>query len=317
MPRIYSFGLFEFDADLLQLTRDGRPVRLQRQPAQALAILLERAGSLVTREELRRAVWGDHTFVDFERGLNFCIGQIRSALADDADAPRYIRTSPKKGYELICPVRTVGDPRQPTVQSSPPEPGARGLGHRVPALAAALAVTMTAAAAVVSYYHYAVSGRSAQVIVAVARFDNETGDPELTRFSDSLTDSIVEQLTLRGAGQFEVIGNSAILRRSREQRDLRAIATSLHASFVVLGQVQRDSQHVRVLGHLIRLPEETHVSVSRFDDVADRTLAGTADIASRIARKFAGLLTQSNKSLSVRDFRPFLFLVPGMANLAS
>src|SRR5438309_6172028 len=100
----YRFGVFEFDARTLDLSREGRPIRLQPQPAQVLLTLVANAGRIVSRDELRQAVWRDDTYVDFDRGLNFCIAQIRSALGDDAGAPRYIRTIPKKGYEFVCPV---------------------------------------------------------------------------------------------------------------------------------------------------------------------------------------------------------------------
>src|SRR5437588_9675507 len=96
--RKVRFGLYEFDLDTLELRRDGSALRLQAQPKQVLACLVANAGRAVTREELRRAVWGNETFVDFERGLNFCISQIRSALRDDAANPTYIQTIPKQGY---------------------------------------------------------------------------------------------------------------------------------------------------------------------------------------------------------------------------
>ena len=88
MPRT-RFGLFEFDPASGVLTREGVPIRLQPQPARVLALLVEQAGELVTRDDLRAAVWDGATFVDFERGLNFCIAQVRGALGDSADSPRF------------------------------------------------------------------------------------------------------------------------------------------------------------------------------------------------------------------------------------
>src|SRR5215467_15826365 len=99
----YRFGLYEFDATKLELRREGVLVRLQAQPAQVLACLLERAGEVVTREELRKRVWADGTFVDFDAGLNFCISQLRSALQDEVAQPVYIRTIQKSGYQFIAP----------------------------------------------------------------------------------------------------------------------------------------------------------------------------------------------------------------------
>src|SRR5579862_4070409 len=91
----YRFGLYEFDAATNELRREGALVRLQAQPAQVLACLIARAGHVVSREELREAIWHGDTFVDFDRGLNFCISQVRSALKDDSAEPIYIRTIPK------------------------------------------------------------------------------------------------------------------------------------------------------------------------------------------------------------------------------
>src|SRR5216684_745008 len=106
-PSRVRFGVFDFDTASGELRRDGLPVRLQPQPAQVLAILVARAGETVTREALRQALWGPETFVDFDRGLNFCVAQIRAALGDSADAPRFIRTLPKRGYQFIGPVSDV------------------------------------------------------------------------------------------------------------------------------------------------------------------------------------------------------------------
>jgi DNA-binding winged helix-turn-helix (wHTH) protein len=80
----YRFGPFEFDIEKLELRRQGAIVNLQSQPGRVLAYLVQNAGRTVSREELRKVIWGDETFVDFERGLNFCISQLRSAINDDS-----------------------------------------------------------------------------------------------------------------------------------------------------------------------------------------------------------------------------------------
>lgn len=98
---IVRFEEFELDRQTLELRRAGTPVRLQQQPARVLALLVERAGDLVTRESLRQAVWGDETFVDFDRGLNYCISQIRNALGDSAEAPRLLETLRGRGYRFV------------------------------------------------------------------------------------------------------------------------------------------------------------------------------------------------------------------------
>jgi TolB-like protein/Tfp pilus assembly protein PilF len=103
MPLI-QFGDFEFDDLTFELRRNGAPARIQQQPARVLAFLLSRAGSLVTRDDIRQAIWGTDTFVDFEQGLNFCIRQIRITLADQAEKPSFIETLPRLGYRFIAPI---------------------------------------------------------------------------------------------------------------------------------------------------------------------------------------------------------------------
>ena len=95
------FGDFELNEQTFELRKNGAPVRIQQQPARVLAFLLQHRGTLVTREQIRLAIWGDDTFVDFEQGLNFCIRQIRLALVDQAEKPRYIETLPRLGYRFV------------------------------------------------------------------------------------------------------------------------------------------------------------------------------------------------------------------------
>jgi DNA-binding winged helix-turn-helix (wHTH) protein/TolB-like protein len=263
------FGIFEFDLAGRELRRDGVPVKMQAQPAQVLATLLEHRGEVVTREMLRQAVWGTGTFVDFDGSLNFCVAQIRAALGDSPDSPCFVRTVPRRGYQFIAPVAVVGR-------------------RRIwPAVAAAVCLAFVLGLVGQRWW----SGHGA-VRIAVTRFDNETGNPSLDRFADGLTDAVVADLTVdgavNGAGRYRVIGNAAILRGPREGRDLRVIGSSLKAGYVILGQVQGDAAHPRILAHLIRLPEQTHLWVTRRDDLslADRPRA-EAETAQKIAAEFA------------------------------
>src|ERR1700761_9353953 len=100
----FQFGEFEFDGANHVLSHKGREVKLQAQPALLLGVLLARRERTVSREELKLAIWGNDTHVDFEKGLNFCIAQVRAALRDEASRPLYIRTFPKTGYQFIAPV---------------------------------------------------------------------------------------------------------------------------------------------------------------------------------------------------------------------
>ena len=103
--QIVRFGLFEADLKTGELRRGGVKVPLQGQPFQVCAILLSRSGELVTREELRKQVWPEDTFVDFDHALNTAITKIRLALGDEADNPRFVETLPRRGYRFIAPVR--------------------------------------------------------------------------------------------------------------------------------------------------------------------------------------------------------------------
>jgi Tol biopolymer transport system component/DNA-binding winged helix-turn-helix (wHTH) protein len=103
-PKSIRFGLFEADLDACELRKRGRRVKLQEQPFQVLALLVQHAGQIVSREELRQALWSADTFVEFEQGVNTAIKKIRQALGDCAENPRFIETLPRKGYRFIAPV---------------------------------------------------------------------------------------------------------------------------------------------------------------------------------------------------------------------
>src|SRR5206468_11349403 len=104
---VYRFGVFIFDDRATLLTRADREIALEPQPARALALLLARAGDVVSREELRTHLWGGATHVDFDRGLAYCIGELRSALGDTADNPRFVQTLPRRGFRFIAPVQAA------------------------------------------------------------------------------------------------------------------------------------------------------------------------------------------------------------------
>ena len=127
----FRFGAFELDAASGELRKSGMPIKLRLQAAQVLLLLAERSGHIVTREEIRERLWNDNTFVDFERGINFCVNQIRAALGDDAEKPRYVETLPRRGYRFIAPV-TVELPKDPALVVAPPSTTAeshRGTGE--------------------------------------------------------------------------------------------------------------------------------------------------------------------------------------------
>ena len=103
--RIVRFGIFEVDLAAGELRKSGARIRLQEQPFQVLAVLLERPGEVVTREDVRQRVWPADTFVDFDHSLNTAINKIRDALGDSAASPRFVETLAKRGYRFIAPVQ--------------------------------------------------------------------------------------------------------------------------------------------------------------------------------------------------------------------
>src|SRR3954470_19118554 len=109
MP-LMAFGVFELDTATGELRRQGRRVHLAAQPFTVLSILAARAGTIVSRDELRHTVWGDDTFVEFDRSLNFCIATIRAALNDNARSPRFIETLPRRGYRFLADVSRDAQP---------------------------------------------------------------------------------------------------------------------------------------------------------------------------------------------------------------
>src|SRR5271166_4232686 len=105
---MFRFGVFELSPKSKELRKNGLLIRLSPQPFQLFSILLERAGELVTRDELRDRLWGDtQTNVEFDAGVNRCIRQIRTVLNDDSETPRYIETVPRQGYRFIAPIEFI------------------------------------------------------------------------------------------------------------------------------------------------------------------------------------------------------------------
>jgi eukaryotic-like serine/threonine-protein kinase len=124
MPGKIRFGVYELDRDAMELRRRGVPLRLQEQPFRVLAMLTERPGEIITREQLQERIWGD-TFVDFEHSLNKAVNKVREALNDDAGTPQYVETVPRRGYRFIAPVAAIPgtEPQSTAAPVSPAPPG--------------------------------------------------------------------------------------------------------------------------------------------------------------------------------------------------
>jgi DNA-binding winged helix-turn-helix (wHTH) protein/TolB-like protein len=264
----FRFGVFEFDASSGELRREGRAVRIEPQPARALALLLSKPGTVVTRDEMRVHLWGAETHVDFDRGLAYSIGQVRTALGDTAENPRFVQTLPKRGFRFIAPVETIEPaapeepapvaPLRPTEPVEAGPPPRRSTARSTWAIAA-LSVLVAVAVGWTAWARMA-PGRP---IIAVTTFDNETGSPEYDRLASSAADVMVDRLTALGSDRIGVIGNTPAVRAPRSARDPEAIRKETSAAYLVLGQVQNDPAGIRMVVHLIRLSDATHLWVTR------------------------------------------------------
>ena len=281
-----TFAGFEVDADAGILRRDGVRVKLQDLPFRLLVILLGRPGGVVTRDELRQALWGASTFVDAEAGLNTAIAKLREALGDDAEAPRFIETLPKRGYRFIGTLdETVGarlaspqltetvGARLASPQPGTEEPALTGNRFRRLILwlgAGGLGIVFLIAAP------YFAATDPAPITIAVVRFHNETGDAGNDRLAESLTDAVV--VTLAGDSRYGVIGNSPVLRTDRIFQDVRRIAAALNAHYVVLGQLQNGDAGRVVRAQFIRASDENHLWAGKIE------LSGVSDVERVVTR---------------------------------
>ncbi len=123
--RMIQFGVFEVDQRAGELRRNGARVKLQEQPFQILALLLERPGEVVTREELQSRLWPADTFVDFDHSLNAAVRRLRDALGDSAENPRFVETVARRGYRFLAPVRGGGPAVDAEVSVPPIHPARR------------------------------------------------------------------------------------------------------------------------------------------------------------------------------------------------
>lgn len=258
-----KFAEFDVDERTGVLQRNGTRVRLQDLPFRLLVALLRHPGDVITRDDLRAALWGAETFVDAEAGLNTAIAKIREALGDDAERPRFIETIPKRGYRFIGTVVADPAPTATTVTSPSDEGQVRPRRYRW-----RLAIGILVPLAVLFAVHQALP-RSDRITIAVVRFHNETGVAEHDRLAGALTDAVV--VSLADNPRYAVIGNSPLLTTTRIFQDVRKIGEALEADYVVLGQLQSNDRGLVARAHFIRTGDERHLWATTID------LAGVAD----------------------------------------
>lgn len=191
------FGDFEADLRALELRKNGIRLKLQHQPFQVLALLLEHPGDVVTREELRQKLWPGDTFVDFDTSLNSAVKKLRDALSDSADEPRYIETVPRLGYRFIAPVEngvrlasvTVEAPIAPVLAL---QPAPKRWNKRRVAVAVGVAGLLIVGILGAWRVYFSRPALSGSDVILLASFVNKTGDPI---FEDSLDKALQVKLT--------------------------------------------------------------------------------------------------------------------------
>ena len=226
--RRMRFSAFEVDLRSGELYKHGITLKLQDQPFQVLAFLLERPGDVVTREELRHRLWPADTFVDFDTGLNSAVKKLRDVLGDSAEKPRYIETLPRRGYRFIAPVEN-GDSRvsvaaqeTPAVAPTRATPSPWKKAWLIVGLAAAALVVDVGVAAWRMYF--ARTGLTDTDVIVLANFVNKTGDPIFDHSLDkALEVKLSESPFLSLLPQADIVASMRMMRRSPDEpvtRDL-------------------------------------------------------------------------------------------------
>jgi len=292
--RILGFGPFEVDLSSGELRREGLKVKLQDQPLRLLVLLLESAGEVVTREELRSKLWPADTFVDFDHSLNTAVRKLREALGDSADAPRYVETLAKRGYRFAVPVRER-EPAAPTALSADAEapapaphaaPRGRPFASRVVAIAGVLV-----AAALVTYWMGARPGPRTQpgrkLTLAILPFDNLSGEADQEYLSDGLTEEMTTQLARLAPDRLRVTARSSTWKYKRADRDIPRIRQELGADYVLEGSLRRAGERVRVTAQLVQVADQTHIWAQTYDREMRDVLVLESEVARSVARAIA------------------------------
>jgi TolB-like protein/DNA-binding winged helix-turn-helix (wHTH) protein len=301
-PRLIRFGTVEVDLRAGELRKNGVKIKLQEQPFQILAMLLERPGELVTREELQRRLWSADTFVDFEHSLATAVKKLREALGDSADNPRFIETLPKRGYRFIAPVDAVIGPVG-TVRE-------RHLPKRW-VFAAAGSALVVATAALVALN---IAGLRDQLLlivgarhgvplpkiesIAVLPLENLSGDAEQEYFADGMTDALITDLGKISA--LRVISRTSVMRYKQTKKPLPEVAKELNVDGVVEGTVQRSGNRVRITAQLLHAPTDRHLWAESYERDLRDVLALQSELARAIAREVQVKLTPQEQTRLAR-----------------
>jgi TolB-like protein/DNA-binding winged helix-turn-helix (wHTH) protein/Tfp pilus assembly protein PilF len=298
----YRFGPYRVNPRTRELSKHGIRLKLRPQPFQVLQALVQRAGDVVSREELRCALWTADTYVDFEHGLNTSIKELRGVLGDSASEPRYIETLPKLGYRMIAPVEAEG-PTAPASridepQTAEPEGQAdkkaedeavagaqqQPLLRRLSPVLVGL-VLLLALAAYWQRPRSRIRSRPAggRLMLAVLPFENLTGDATQEYLSDALTEEMIAQLGRLNPEQLGVIARTSAMHYKHSPDRVFQIGQELNVQYVMEGSIRRSGDRVRVSAQLIRVQDEAQAWARQYD----RQITNLLSIEDEIAREIS------------------------------
>jgi TolB-like protein/DNA-binding winged helix-turn-helix (wHTH) protein/Flp pilus assembly protein TadD len=299
------FGAFEVDLRAGELRRKGLKVKLQEQPFQVLAMLLEHVGGVVTREELQTKLWPADTVVDFDHGLNKAINKIRKALGDSAENPRFVETVARRGYRFIADVAVVDgaplDRPEPAIEDSAAtneqdrieserKPAASKhrpwpLARKTSAFALGLVLVM-----LVGWMLRSRTGSSLEIrSLAVLPLESLSSDPSQEYFADGMTDELITDLGQISA--LSVISRTSVMPYKRARKPLSQIARELNVDTVVEGTVLRSGDRVRITAQLIQVSADKHIWSQSYEGDLRDTLALQNKVARAIADQIRIKLT--------------------------
>lgn len=284
-------------------------LKIQGQPFKLLVLLAEARGELVSREEIRQALWGDVTHVDFERSINFCISQIRTVLADHPQGARYIETVPRLGYRFVAPVERLNNAattpnspggeasRAPELEGEKPAKTVvfnRSLTPR-PVLIASLAVLVTALSVAAYFRATRDSGtyRDADrpiTALAVLPLENLSHEKDSDFYAEGLTDELTTELARVSSAR--VISRTSVMPYQSKRPPLRQIARTLNVDAVVEGTVLHSGNRVKMTVQLIQVDPEKHLWADSYQREERDVLLVQTQLAREIASRINSQITR-------------------------
>jgi TolB-like protein/DNA-binding winged helix-turn-helix (wHTH) protein/Flp pilus assembly protein TadD len=305
-PSVLRFDTFELDPRAGELRKLGTKLRLQGQPLQLLAILLQGAGHLVTREELSKQLWPAGTFVDFDHSLHNAVGRIREVLGDSAETPRYIETLPRRGYRFIGRVEEIQVPSIPA-GSNGKTAEAAAVATPTKRRAALVLLTLGSCCAIglaawSAWQHFYPRSAVPPIrSIAVLPMQNLSGDAAQEFFADGMTDELITDLAKIGA--LRVISRTSVMRYKGTKKSLPEIARELNVDGIVEGSVIRSGQRVRITAQLLQAPKDQHLWADTYDRDLGDVLRLQSEVAQAIAQQVRAQVTPQQQA-RLRSARP-------------